>query len=77
MPCVAVALTLFLTDFDFGAEVLHGLLYLIIRGMSIDIHGGLDVLVTHDCLDHFHIAFILAEPGTERVPENMRGEVRE
>ena len=77
MPCMAVVLTLALTDFDFGAEGLHGFLYFIVRGMSIDIHGCLDVLVAHDCLDHFHIAFILAEPGTECVPENVRGEVRE
>ena len=60
MPCMAVVLTLALTDFDFGAEGLHGFLYCIVRGMSIDIHGCLDVLVAHDCLDYFHIAFILA-----------------
>ena len=75
MPCMAVVLTLALTDFDFGAEGLHGFLYFIVRGMSIDIHGRFNILVTHDCLYYLYIAFVLAKPGTECVPEDMRRKV--
>ena len=45
--------------------------------MSVDVHGCLDVLMSHNGLDHFYIAFVFAEPGAEGVAENMRGEIRE
>lgn len=70
---MAVALTLFLTDFNFCAEVFHSFLYLIVRGVGINVHGGLDIPMSHNCLDYLHITLILAEPGTECVPEDVRG----
>lgn len=62
---------------DLFAQILHCLLNLIARSVSIDVHGCLDVLVTHDSLDHFHVTLVFTEPCAEGVAENMRGEVWE
>ena len=42
-----------------------------IRDLSVDIHRGLYVRMAHDTLDHFQIILMLAEPCTERMPEDM------
>ena len=57
-------------------EIFKGFFLLPIRRFRIYVHGSLDVLVSHDGLDHFEIALHLAEPGRKGMPEMMAGKFR-
>ena len=57
-------------------EIFKCFFLLPIRRFRIYVHGSLDVLVSHDGLDHFEIALHLAEPGRKGMPEMVAGEFR-
>ena len=44
---------------------LNDFLFLILGAVRVDVHGGLDVLVSHDRLDHLEVRFVFAEPRAE------------
>ena len=57
-------------------KIFKGFFLLPIRRFRIYVHRSLDVLVSHDGLDHFEIALHLAEPGRKGMPEMMAGKFR-
>ena len=42
----------------------------------IDVHGSLNIRMSHDRLDYLQIGFILAKPGTEGMSQMMTGEMK-
>ena len=41
--------------------------------MNVTIHGCLEVRLTEDALNCFHISASIVQHGSDRVPENMSG----
>lgn len=46
-------------------DLLDDILLFILGAVGVDVHGGLDVLVSHDRLDHLEVRFVFAEPRAE------------
>ena len=46
---------------------LNDFLFLIVGEVRIDVHGGLDVLVSHDRLDHLEVGFVLTKSRAEGI----------
>ncbi len=57
-------------------EIFKSFFLLPIRRFRIYVHSSLDVLVSHDGLDHFEIVLHLTEPGRKGMPEMMAGKFR-
>ena len=71
-----VLISCFLDD-DLSLEIRHDLLLLFLRGLCVDIHRRLDILVAHHTLDHLQIRFVLAKPCAKSMPQMMSGKVRD
>ena len=46
-------------------DLLDDILLFILGAVRVDVHGGLDVLVSHDRLDHLEVCFVFAKPRAE------------
>ena len=52
-------------------QVFDGLNFFIFCRLGIDVHGRLNVCMTHNGLDCFNVRLYLTKPGTERMPQMM------
>ena len=60
-----------LKDLAFLRSYLTFLLLPHFRDLSVDIHRGLDIGMSHDTLDYLKVVLMLTESRTECMPENM------
>ena len=54
-------------------DIFDGFLFFVVAGMNIAVHRGLEVRLSQDALDGFHVRASVVQHRAYRVPEDVRG----